>query len=391
MRSDVTTTSHFVQALDRRGYRLHTGVPCSSFAGPIAQLTAERRYVPAANEGAALALAAGATAAGTPSVAYAQNSGFGNLLNPLTSLILPYRMPALVFMSLRGWPDPDADEPQHQVMGRTTHALLDTLQVPHWTLAADDGHDLEGVLDASTAALRQGRSAFVLVQPGAITGTPAGRTEQADEAALPSRRDGMKAVLARIPGALVVSTTGYTSRELFALGDSDHTFYMQGSMGHASAFGLGVALCAGGRRVVVLDGDGAALMHLGSMSTIGATAPSNLVHVIFDNRAYESTGRQPTHSSTVSFAGVGASVGYRTTVECRQLHEVEEAADRAVGTPGPHLIVVRTSSWGGAAPPRATSSIPAPRILSRFSAVASAGSTSAVRPRGMETPLPGIC
>ena len=365
-------SAELVSTLDRHGFRRHTGVPCSYFAGVIAQLSAERRYVAAANEGAALALAAGATAAGTRTSVFAQNSGFGNLLNPLTSLVMPYRLPALVFMTLRGWPDPDGDEPQHRVMGEATHRLLDGLGVWHATLTADAG-DLR-VVDEAVARTERGRPAFVLVEKGAL-GAEATR-RQSENGRLersPSRRAAIAAAVDGFPDALLVSTTGYASRELFALADSDRCFYLQGSMGHASAFGLGVALAiANDRTVVVLDGDGAALMHMGSMSTVGATAPPNLVHVILDNGAYESTGRQPTSSKTTSFAGVGRAAGYRTAVDCRTVAELRAALETAARTEGPHLIATRVAVSAGAPPPRATSAIAAPEIHSRFATAARA-------------------
>lgn len=361
-----------VRALDRYGFEFHTGVPCSYLAGPIAELTNDGRYVPAANEGAAVALAAGAIASGTRVGVFAQNSGFGNLLNPLTSLVIPYRLPLLVFMSLRGWPDPDRDEPQHRVMGATCHQLLDTLGVRHWTLGAEavDAHE---VLEPALAELERGRPAFVLVQKGALgkCEAAAGEAAGSEEDGLPSRCDAIRAVLARFADALVVSTTGYASRELFGLADSARCFYMQGSMGHASAFGLGAALAvAGRRRVVVLDGDGAVLMHLGSMSTVGAVRPAHLVHVILDNGAYESTGGQTTTSSTTSFAEVGRAVGYPAVVGCRSMDEAARALDVAATTKGPHLIVIETARSTREAPPRATSAISAPEIHSRFAAAA---------------------
>jgi phosphonopyruvate decarboxylase len=367
----VIPAGHVVRALDRRGFAFHTGVPCSHLGGPIAELSEQGRYVPAANEGAALALAAGAAATGVRATVFAQNSGFGNLVNPLTSLVMPYRLPVLVFMSLRGWPDPDGDEPQHRVMGTTVHSLLDTLGVRHWTL--DGAGGLEETLDAALGELAEGRAAFILVAKGAIGASYA--AEARDGSTFPRRSEVISSVVERLPDALLVSTTGYVSRELFAVADSERVFYMQGSMGHASAFGLGAALAVGdGRRVVVLDGDGAALMHLGTMSTIGATLPSNLVHVILDNGSYESTGGQGTTSPTTSFAGVGRAAGYRTAVDCESTAELADAVDEAASAAGPHLIVVATAKSDGSAPPRATSVISAPEIHSRFAAAAAEGS-----------------
>src|SRR6185312_8681674 len=143
----------------RRGIGLVSGVPCSYFSSPIARFTREGRYVPAAHEGVALAVAAGAAAAGTPAAVLAQNSGLGNMINPLTSLTMPYGLPVLVFLSLRGWPDPAGDEPQHAVMGPSTHALLDAVGAANFTLHRESA-SLDGVLDEAWKALDAGRCAF---------------------------------------------------------------------------------------------------------------------------------------------------------------------------------------------------------------------------------------
>ncbi len=365
----MISTDRLLRALDERKFGFHTGVPCSYLAGPIAELTRQKRYVSAVNEGAAAAVAAGATAAGVRSAVWAQNSGLGNLLNPLTSLLIPYNLPVLVFMSLRGWPDPNRDEPQHRVMGEATHALLDAVGVMHQTLPATAG-DVSEVLDRAMTEMTAGRPTFVLVEKGALAppATPPFDGRPTEPRRM-TRAEGLRTVLDGIPNALFVSTTGYTSRELFALEDSERIFYMQGSMGHASAFGLGVALTAG-TTVVVLDGDGAALMHLGTLSTIGATAPDGLVHVVFDNGSYDSTGGQKTTSEHTSLAEVGLAAGYRTAVRCRSREELTRAVAAASNAPGPHLVVADVASLRGDPPPRATSAISAPHIHARFARAA---------------------
>ncbi|MEV6974452.1 phosphonopyruvate decarboxylase [Kitasatospora sp. NPDC093806] len=357
----------FCEELTRRGFTMATGVPCSSFGGPIALLSRDTdTYVPAANEGAAVAIAAGVALAGGRPYVMLQNSGLGNLINPLTSLVATYRIPLLIFVSLRGWPDPATDEPQHAVMGPSTHALLDAVGAPHHTLRADD--DLarfSEVLDAAQKDLEAQRPVFVLVERKAIGTVPAevdtGRT------GVPSA-DAMRLIAELAPEAALVATTGYTGRELFAVADRPGAFYMQGSMGHASAIGLGVARTRPERTVIVLDGDGAALMHLGTLSTIGHAAPPNLIHVVLDNGAHESTGGQCTTSGTTSFAVAGTAAGYRGTAECRSLDEVREAVREALDSPGPHLISVRTLPRTGVIPPRATSALGAEDIRDRFAA-----------------------
>ncbi|CAJ65001.1 putative phosphonopyruvate decarboxylase [Frankia alni ACN14a] len=355
------------------GFSSATGVPCSYFAGPIEWLSRDKRYVPAANEGAALAIAAGAALAGSRTAVFAQNSGLGNLINPLASLQMTYDIPVLAFVSLRGWPDPSQDEPQHAVMGQATARLLDALGAARWLLTAA-ASDLDGILDEAERELARGRPAFVLVEKGAIAGVveggeggEGGAGGAGDLPPLCTRAQVLRAILPDLGDLPIISTTGYTSRELFALGDADNHFYMQGSMGHAAAIGLGLShTLSDAQPVVVLDGDGAALMHLGTMSTIGFTAPANMVHVLFDNGSYESTGSQATTSPMTDFTQIGLACGYRQARECSELGEVQSALRLMLSTPGPHLLVVRVASGRGTAPPRATSAMSAPEMHRRF-------------------------
>jgi phosphonopyruvate decarboxylase len=359
----------FCEELANRQFSFASGVPCSYFSGPIALLdSAREKYLPAANEGSALAAAAGAVLAGRRAYVMLQNSGLGNVINPLTSLASPYRIPVLLFVSLRGWPDPAGDEPQHELMGRSTHALLDAIGMPHETLRKDDGPDrFHDLLDTAESELAKGGPAFVLVQKGSIGNA----TSTGGVPARPGRNalgspQVVRLVADLTEGCLVIASTGFPSRELFAVADRPGHFYMQGSMGHASAVGLGVARNAPDRTVVVLDGDGAALMHLGALAMIADSAPANLVHVILDNGIHESTGGQRTAGETTSFAGVAAAAGYRSAVECETFAEVADALRSALSSPGPHLCVVRTLPRSGSMPPRATSTASPGEFAARF-------------------------
>ena len=140
---------------------------------------------------------------------------------------------------------------------------------------------------------------------------------------------------------LLLSTTGMISREVFATNDRQGNFYMIGSMGLVSSLGLGLALLIPGRRVFVMEGDGSALMSLGALPLIGAEVPRNLVHVILDNEAYESTGSQPSISSKVSLASIGKASGYSTVQQAEDGHTLNEALLARGREPGPHLIVVK--------------------------------------------------
>lgn len=358
----------FCDELAKRGFTAASGVPCSFFGGPIALLSrTPGSYVPAANEGGALATAAGVALAGGRAYVMLQNSGLGNLINPLTSLVMTYRIPVLTFVSLRGWPDPAGDEPQHEIMGGITQPFLDLLGLPHWRLGADDGpeHFVE-ILAAAEAALDDGQAPFVLVEKGAV-GKIEAPAEAADEDRLESA-EVVRLVSKLADGDPVVATTGYTGRELFGLDDRPRNFYMQGSMGHASSIALGVAMTEPKRTVVVLDGDGAVLMHMGTLSAIGDQAPANLVHIVLDNGIHESTGGQRTTSAVTQLDEVAAAAGYRTVFRCRSLEEVQVRYEAARSAPGPHLVLVPTKRRGGTVPPRATNTHTPEAIRDRFTA-----------------------
>ncbi|WP_028647101.1 phosphonopyruvate decarboxylase [Nocardiopsis sp. CNT312] len=366
----MISAEFFCDELERHGFGFASGVPCSYFGGPISLLSrTPGRYVAAANEGGALATASGAVLAGERAYVMLQNSGLGNLVNPLTSLVMTYRIPVLTFVSLRGWPDPSQDEPQHAVMGPTTAPYLDLLGMPYWILSADAGEArFREILEAATAELSEGRAPFVLVEKHAVgaaeaaaSGGPA-RDDRMDSS------DAVRLVTKLIGDAPVIATTGYTGRELFGVEDRSANFYMQGSMGHASSIALGVALTRPDRPVVALDGDGAALMHLGALSVIGAQAPPNLVHVVLDNGIHESTGGQGTTSHTTGLEEVASAAGYADARRCATPGELQRGVTDALSSPGPHMLVVPTRARSGPMPPRATSAHTPEEMRNRFSA-----------------------
>jgi phosphonopyruvate decarboxylase len=181
----------------------------------------------------------------------------------------------------------------------------------------------------------------------------------------PAPTEVLRVVADRITDELVVATTGYTSRRLFAERDRPANFYMQGSMGHASSIGLCVALANPRSRVVVLDGDGACLMHLGALGTIGQLGPANYVHIVLDNGRYESTGGQSV--AAVRYDAAALAAGYRRAARAASLEEVSARIDELFAGSGPAMLVIEVGS-DNTAPPRATASLPATEIRSRFSA-----------------------
>jgi phosphonopyruvate decarboxylase len=333
----------FCDLLLERGYSFYTGVPCSTFKHVINHVLARPglEYVIAANEGAALAIAAGVWLSGRKSALLIQSSGLCNLLNPLTSLLAPYRIPALLFISGRAYPEGKGDEPQHQLIGASARGILQCLGV-HRVDMSGGCDDFARLLDEADRVISRGEVAVVMVPPESISGDG---TRRAIDSSYPLRRvEAVRLVAEALPeDVALVSTTGMISRELYLVDDRERNFYMQGSMGHARAIALGICLTRPERKVVLLDGDGAALMHLGSLSTVGHYAPQNLVDVIFDNEAYESTGNQDTTSTTTDLEMVARACGYRHTRRCVTAEELRAGLAEALGEPGPCCLLVKVN------------------------------------------------
>lgn len=346
----------FLNAAKARGFDFYTGVPCSFLTPLINRVISDRAtgYVGAASEGEAVAIAAGAWLAGRGPVVMCQNSGLGNTINPLTSLNWPFRIPSLLIVTWRGQPGLK-DEPQHELMGRITGALLDTAEVRHRAFPTAD-QDIAPALDGAAAVMAESSLPFAFImekdavaeaalEQEAPSARPRGRLLDLRRGGDPvTRIAALERLLAVLPeAAAVIATTGKCGRELFTLADRPQHLYQVGSMGGASAMGLGVALNVR-RPVVVLDGDGAALMKLGNLATIGAQAPDNLVHVVLDNGVHDSTGGQATVSATVDFAAVAVACGYARAVACDDLAALEQALQAALVEAGPHLIHLRIAA-----------------------------------------------
>jgi phosphonopyruvate decarboxylase len=349
----MISADEFLGPARERGFDFYAGVPCSFLTPLINRVIGDDRldYVGAASEGEAVAIASGAWLAGRQTVVICQNSGLGNAVNPLTSLNVPFRIPTLLVVTWRGQPGLK-DEPQHVLMGEITGALLDVIRVPHAPFP-DESASVVPALDRAAAdmASRELPYAFIMAQgsvrddgldqAGPTPRSPGERLDLASGGARPPRVAVLERLLAVIPDdAAIIATTGKTGRELFTLADRAQHLYQVGSMGGASGMALGLALNTK-RRVVVLDGDGAALMKLGTLATIGATAPENLVHIVLDNGVHDSTGGQATVSPFVDFAAVALGCGYRAAARCDGLAGFETALRAALGRSGPVLIHIR--------------------------------------------------
>lgn len=349
------------QALRAAGVRSLAGVPCSILTGLTleAEASADVDYVAASVEGEAVSAAAGAWLAGGLGAALMQNSGLGNAINPLASLCIPYEIPVLLIVSWRGEPGkPDAIH--HAPMGVATPGLFELFGVPTTVLREDT--DLARAAADAVETMRKERRPVALIVPRGLFAKAAGETATRTPPALagaateartaeprrfaggelPSRSEVLQAWLRRFPEDLAVSTTGYMSREVSAHGHFDRHFPMQGSMGFAAAIALGMARTRPDRTVHVLDGDGALIMRMGSLATIGTYAPPRFVHVVVDNGTYASTGGQLTVSPRVDFAAAALACGYAAAASCRGRDALDEAlafAADAVGS-GPVLLHV---------------------------------------------------
>lgn len=337
--------SQFVEAARERGFDWYAGVPCSYLTPFINYVLQDPslHYVSAANEGDAVALIAGVTLGaqnGRRGITMMQNSGLGNAVSPLTSLTWTFRLPQLLIVTWRGQPGV-ADEPQHALMGPVTPAMLDTMEIP-WETFPTEADAIGPALDRAIAHMDEtGRPYALVMQKGSVApyelkqsdaaarSTRCTAREQwrgAAQDALPSRQAALQRVIAQTPAesTVVLASTGFCGRELYALDDRPNQLYMVGSMGCLTPFALGLALARPDLHVVALDGDGAALMRMGAFATLGAYGPANLTHVLLDNGAHDSTGGQATVSPQVSFAGVAAACGYASAVEGDDLAVLDE-------------------------------------------------------------------
>lgn len=333
-----------LDALASVGATRGSGVPCSYFGDLFDEV--ERRptfkYLKAPNEGTAVAAAAGFALAGELPFVVMQNSGLGNAVNPLTSLVAPYRIPLLLFVSGRAWHS--NDEPQHRLMGAHLDAFLEQCGARVFPVAASEAA-LQGVVAEMARVAREECLCAAMVIPKgtfALAKSPAPPAASAPSVERLTRDDVLQALAARLSSEhVVVATTGFTSRDLFRICDRERNFYMQGSMGHASAIGLGVALS--GHPTVVVDGDGACLMHMGALALVGQASPQRFCHVVLDNGAYESTGGQRVVDRPVDFAGVARALGYHYVVECTARADIERELATCLAHDGAACLIVRTA------------------------------------------------
>ncbi len=346
----MISADDFIIPAHKLGYDFYTGVPCSFLTPFINRAISSQQidYVGAASEGEAIAIAAGAWLAGRKTVVMCQNSGLGNCVNPITSLNYPFRIPTLLITTWRGQPGVK-DEPQHELMGQISQSLMELMRIRCMAFPRTPEKIVE-LLDAAELIIEENKLPFGLImKKGSV------KAEKLDQLIPNVKEVGLykdlqagfiktnryktleKVIEITSDETAIIATTGKCGRELFTIADRPQHMYQVGSMGGASGMGLGVALNTD-KSVVILDGDGAALMKMGSLATIGANSPKNLIHVILDNGVHDSTGGQATVSPHVNFAQVALACGYRFAATTDSLMGFTDAFSEARKNKGPTLI-----------------------------------------------------
>ena len=339
----------FIEKLRENGIDCFAGVPDSLLKNICAYITdhfdAEHNII-AANEGAAVGLAAGHyLATGQPACVYMQNSGEGNIINPLASLTDPevYNIPVLLLIGWRGRPGVH-DEPQHVKQGKVTTGLLNTMGINFDVLNKEEDK-AEKQIAKAVAALKNKDVYALVIEKDTFEDYKLKNVDKNDLTM--SREEAIQIVAAALGEKdCIVSTTGMISRELFEYRASmnqghERDFLTVGSMGHASQIALGIAMAKPDRKVWCFDGDGAAIMHMGSMAIVANKAPKNYVHVVFNNGAHDSVGGQPTVGMKIDLPRVARAVGYPHTYSVSTKEDLIDVLKEATQNGGLSLIEVK--------------------------------------------------
>ena len=311
----------FYEVLIKYGVSFFTGIPDSllkEFCSTIDDFTNSSSHVIASNEGTAIGIAVGHhLASGGLPLVYLQNSGLGNTVNPLLSLCDKevYSIPLVLLIGWRGEPGVK-DEPQHLKQGRVTPNILDAMEIPYKLITKNKEKSIENTKWAIKKAINLLAPVALLVQKGAFEKLDIECPKNIKDQRLISREDAISIITKNISKeSIIISTTGMISRELYEQRnlmkfDRSNDFLTVGSMGHASQIALGIAKTNPTKKVICLDGDGAALMHLGGMATIGTNKTGNLFHIVLNNYAHDSVGGQPTVADQISLTNIAKACSY---------------------------------------------------------------------------------
>src|SRR3989344_6376707 len=339
----------FYEILMKNEIDFFTGVPDSllkDFCAYITDNTPKKNNIIAANEGNAIALAAGHyLATGKPGLVYMQNSGLGNAINPLTSLTDKevYSIPMLLLIGWRAEPG-IKDEPQHVKMGKVTLSLLETIGIKYEIL----NDNFEEIIQKAKNYMENEKAPFaIVVRKGTFEEYKLKNKKETNYEL--NREDAIKAIIPLLGEKdVIVSTTGMTSRELFELREEnkeghEKDFLTVGCMGHSSSIALGIALEKPERNVYCFDGDGALIMHMGALSTIASLKPKNFRHIVFNNFAHDSVGGQPTATENIDICAIAKANGYLHSFSAQTKNEVTNRIKEIGKLKGPVLLEIKVN------------------------------------------------
>ena len=317
----------------------YTGVPDSQLKALCNYLMSKygidsQHHIIAANEGNCVAIAAGYhLATGKVPVVYMQNSGEGNIINPVASLLNEkvYSIPMIFVIGWRGEPGIH-DEPQHVFQGEVTLKLLEDMGISSFIISSDTSdEEVKNAMSSFSEKLQNGQDVAFVIRKGALTEAP----KVAYSNNFSMKREEIIEHIVGISGENpIISTTGKASRELFEIREKNkqshkYDFLTVGSMGHSSSIALGVALNKPNQKIWCIDGDGAVLMHMGSMAVIGSNKPQNLIHVVINNEAHETVGGMPTVAGTIDLVGVAKACGYPYAVSVGNFKDLDIELQKA--------------------------------------------------------------
>ncbi len=340
----------FIDALASQNIDFFAGVPDSLLKNICAYITdnlPKEQNIIAANEGGAMGIAAGYyLATGKIPVVYMQNSGEGNIINPLASLTDKevYNIPVLLLIGWRGRPGVH-DEPQHVKQGKVTTGLLNTMGINYTVLNKEEDKAEKQIATAVDYMQRTNECYAIVIEKDTFDAYTL--QNKVDSGLALAREAAIEAAVECLqPNAAVVSTTGMISRELFEIREKrgeghQHDFLTVGSMGHASQIALGIALQQPNRPVYCFDGDGASIMHMGNMAITAQMQPKNYIHIIFNNGAHDSVGGQPTVGLSIDLPAIANAVGYKNVYSVETSEYLAEIMKKAQAVEGPTLIEVK--------------------------------------------------
>jgi len=344
--------SVFIRLLQKYNISFFSGVPDSQLR-PLCDYLMNTygisdNHIIAVNEGNAVALAAGYyLSTGKIPCVYLQNSGLGNIVNPVTSLLNDkvYAIPCVFIIGWRGEPNVH-DEPQHVFQGEITLKMLDVLEIAYMIIDRNTTEkEIEDKMNEFEGLLNLGKSVAFVVKKHALYYNDKVNYKNNYKML---REDIIRAIVDVSKEDIIVSTTGKTSRELFEIREQKgqlhkYDFLTVGSMGHSSTIALAIALNKPNKRVWCIDGDGAALMHMGAMALIGAKSPGNYIHVIINNEAHESVGGQPTIAHSINFSQIALGCGYKAVYHIATYDELNEVLFKIKDERGPILLEVKSA------------------------------------------------